>query len=151
MTKRLTAYFSDSLSAQDTAFDISQIAGEGSEIVLSSESSSKEHPFDCCNLSAFFGAACGAIAGIGLSALDNGRLLQTISPLAGLMSGAVIGAITGSAADLINYEKLPECVKLTISLPDKSAAFLARHLRKRGARVINLHKGDVKRGCKKAM
>lgn len=141
MTKKLTAYFSDSEKAGNAAFDISKVLNNESEIVLGRESSEKAHAFDCCNLSAFIGAAAGTALGLALTKVSSMGVSSMISPFTGLICGSVIGAIIGCIIDFINYEQIPVCSNLTIFLKGQSCARISRQLRRQGALKTVISKG----------
>lgn len=134
--KKLTAYFSDSEKAGGAAFDISQMLGEGSEIIIGSGQSEKLRVFDRCTLFAFLGAAGGAVLGIVLAIAGLSGPGAAISPFTGLLCGGVIGAICGCIIDLTNYELFPVCSHLTISLNSDKCTSAVRQLRKKGAMEI---------------
>lgn len=141
MTKKLTAYFSDSETAGSAAFNIAQTLGKGSEIVLGTSSSEKSHAFDCCTPCAFLGAGVGTILGLILSGVSSVGNISAILPFCGLICGSVIGAITGSVIDLINYEQMPVCSNLTISSNRENSSSLVRRLKKEGALKTIIIKG----------
>ncbi len=83
------------------------------------------------------GAAAGTMLGIGATALENMGLIASIGPVAGLISGSVIGAIVGGFMDYEDSKEGPEERWLfTVSMDEARTGATARQLKRCGGEKV---------------
>ncbi len=85
------------------------------------------------------GAAVGTVLGISSLALENMGFIASIGPVAGLISGTVIGAIVGGFMDLEKARSEPEERWLfTVSMDEKNSGSTARRLKRCGGEQVSV-------------
>lgn len=131
--KKLTSYFTSSQIAGAAAFDLSENFPYCSEILIGSRSTEKSQAFDTCTKSTFLGGAIGTTMGFILLLLPYSGFLSVISPLTGLITGSVIGAISGTMLDILTYEEYPQCASVTVTVPKSKGGVISRTLKNKGA------------------
>lgn len=138
--KKITSYFTSSQMAGSAAFDLSENYPYCSEILIGSRSTEKSQAFDFSIKSTFIGGAIGVLMGFILLSFPYSSFSFVLSPLSGLISGCVIGAISGTMLDVLTYEEYPECASITVTVPQNKSGIISQTLRKKGAASIFLLK-----------
>ncbi len=83
------------------------------------------------------GAAAGTVIGLGASVLENLGLIASVGPVAGLISGSVVGAIVGGFMDYEESKEAPEERWLfTVSMDETRSGATARQLKRCGGEKV---------------
>lgn len=127
-TKELTAFFTDAEKAGIAAFDLSENFPYCKKITVSNGKFS-----DICLQATFTGAFWGVFIGIVLHILSGNGNFSAIFPLSGLISGCVIGAISGCILEFLRENALSAGVNVTVTLPENKSGIISHLLRKKGA------------------
>lgn len=131
--RNITAYFIDSQSARIAA---EKIAGENitrGDIRLFGVESEKVLLATYTVFCIFAGASLGLILGAGVALIPEIGIFAKISAVTGLLSGAAIGAVTGTLLDVLVCENAPTCASVSMEADEKFLGKISKRLKKQGA------------------
>ncbi len=85
------------------------------------------------------GAAAGTVLGLGAALLENMGFISSMGPMAGLVSGSVVGAIVGGFFDLEAARSGPDWRWLfTVTMDESMTGATVRRLRRCGGDKVSV-------------